>query len=228
MSTYAVGDIHGNSRALDDLLLHVLAEVTPDDTLVFLGDYIDRGPDSRGCVERIVRLKAESEFTLVTLLGNHEQWMLRTLDDPKKHSWLVGMEALETIRSYSEAAAKVLTDHMAKLGTRLFTERLPLPYRAFFDSVPDTHIRFFRELKAYHRTPDVICVHAGLSLDGILDPQDDNVHVWGPLGFPKITKGTILWFMAIAITELWMRTAWRGPASAPTGHTGSIRSHAMC
>ena len=189
MPTYAIGDIHGNLAALEDLLEQLLPEIKPGDILVFLGDYIDRGLDSQGCVERILRLKTEADFSVVALLGNHEQWMLRTLDDPKQHSWLVGMEALETIRSYSEDAANILTDHMAELGIRLFTEKLPLPYEAFFDSVPLEHIEFFCELKTYYQTPDVICVHAGLSLDGILDPHHDNLHVWGRLGFPEDYEG---------------------------------------
>ena len=189
MPTYAIGDIHGNLDELNDLLELVLPELKPQDTLVFLGDYIDRGPDSKGCVERIVRLKAEADFSAVALLGNHEQWMLRSLDDPARHSWLVGMEALETIRSYSEPAAELLATSLAELGARLFLENPHLPYEAFFDAVPADHIRFFRELKPFHRSPDVICVHAGMSLDGVLDPLDDNVHVWGPLGFPEEYEG---------------------------------------
>jgi len=86
MPTYAIGDIHGNLSALDDLLSRVVPELQPADTLVFLGDYIDRGPDSRGCVESIVRLKEEADFSVVSLLGNHEQWMLRTLDNPTKQA----------------------------------------------------------------------------------------------------------------------------------------------
>lgn len=139
MSTYAIGDIHGNLDALEDLLAQVVPELNANDTLVFLGDYIDRGPDSRGCVERIVRLKAEADFTVVGLLGNHEQWMLRTLDDRTRHSWLVGMEALDTIRSYSEEAAITLTDAMAELGIRLFTEKAALPYDAFFGNAARAH-----------------------------------------------------------------------------------------
>ncbi len=190
MSTYAIGDIHGNLVALEDLLEQVLPELKPEDAVVFLGDFIDRGPDSRGCVERIVRLKAEADFTVIGLLGNHEQWMLQTLDDPTRHSWVVATEALETVRSYSEEAAVNITNAMGELGVRLFTERLPLPYEAFFQSVPQEHLRFFRELKTYHRTADVICVHGALSLDGIPDPHDANVHVWGPLGFPEDYEGT--------------------------------------
>ena len=187
MPTYAVGDIHGNLGALNDLLARVVPQLTPQDTLVFLGDYIDRGPDSRGCVERIVRLQAEAEFTVVGLLGNHEQWMLKTLENPTRHSWLVGMEALDAIRSYSQEAEATLTTAMAELGIRLFTERVALPYDVFFDAMPAEHIRFFRNLKPFHQTTYVVCVHPGLPLDGVLDPLDDNVHVWGPLGFQKIT-----------------------------------------
>jgi serine/threonine protein phosphatase 1 len=189
MATVAIGDIHGYLGPLEDLLSRVTPELQPEDTLVFLGDYIDRGPDSRGCVERIIRLRNEAKFEIVTLLGNHEQWMLRSLDDPTRHSWLVGMESLETIKSYSEEAAVMMTDSMSDLGIRLFTERVELPYEAFFDAMPPEHLRFFWELKPFHRTPDVICVHGGLSLDGVLDPSDDNVHVWGPLGFPEDYEG---------------------------------------
>lgn len=189
MPTYAIGDIHGNLGPLDDLLSQVLPELKSEDTLVFLGDYIDRGPDTRRCVERIVRLKAEADFTVVGLLGNHEQWMLRSLDDSTRHSWLVGMEALETIRSYSEEAAVIMTNAMADLGIRLFSQRVALPYEAFFEAMSAEHVRFFRELKPFFRTPDVVCVHGGMSLDGILDPIDENVHVWGPLGFPEDYEG---------------------------------------
>lgn len=189
MATIAIGDIHGNLKPLDDLLSRVVPELRPQDTLVFLGDYIDRGPGSKGCVERILRLKSEAPFQVVTLLGNHEQWMLRSLHDPMRHSWLVGMEAMDTVKSYSEGAAEILTRAMEEYGSRLFFYKVALPYEAFFDAMPPEHLRFFRELKPYHRTPDVICVHGGLSLDGILDPDDDNVHVWGPLGFPEEYEG---------------------------------------
>jgi Calcineurin-like phosphoesterase len=189
MPTYAIGDIHGNLAALDDLLSMVVPELSPADTLVFLGDYIDRGPDSKGCVERIVRLKEELTCPVVGILGNHEQWMLRTLDDPSRHSWLVGMEALDTIRSYSPEAASSITLAMGELGIRLFTDKAALPYAAFFEAIPEDHIRFFRELRPYHRPADVICVHGGMSLDGVLDPLDDHVHVWGPPGFPEDYEG---------------------------------------
>ena len=59
MATIAVGDIHGNRLALDDILTQIRGEVTEDDTVVFLGDYIDRGPDTKGCVEALLGFQAE-------------------------------------------------------------------------------------------------------------------------------------------------------------------------
>ena len=56
MRVLAIGDIHGCSGPLDDLLAFV--QPTPDDLLVTLGDYVDRGPDSRGVLDRLVRLRA--------------------------------------------------------------------------------------------------------------------------------------------------------------------------
>jgi len=189
MPTYAIGDVHGNLGALDAVILQIEPELKSGDTVVFLGDYIDRGPDSKGCIERILQFRTEAPCLIVGLLGNHEQWMLRTLDDPLRHSWLIGMEAIATIRSYSDEAAHEIEIAMESLGKRLFTVRAPLPYDKFFKAMPEEHKMFLRELKPYHQTQDVICVHGGCSLDGVVDPYDDNVHVWGPLGFPEDYAG---------------------------------------
>ncbi len=68
MSTIAIGDIHGNLHALDDLLTRVTTELGSDDTVAFLGDYIDRGPDSKGCIERILDFRRTSKARVVALL----------------------------------------------------------------------------------------------------------------------------------------------------------------
>src|SRR5262245_21557506 len=116
MATIAIGDIHGNLRALDDLLGRLMRDVTPADTIVFLGDYIDRGLDSKGCVERILGLGRETQADVVCLRGNHEDWMLRAMDDYSSHSWLLGMEALDTIRSYSALAADTFQKSISAAG----------------------------------------------------------------------------------------------------------------
>ena len=88
MSTIAIGDVHGNLAALDDLLNRITMEISADDTVVFLGDYIDRGPDASGCIQRIIDFRRAGKGRVVTLLGNHEEWLLRTHEDYTRHSWL--------------------------------------------------------------------------------------------------------------------------------------------
>src|SRR6185503_166787 len=117
MATIAVGDIHGNLPALDDVLEQILGESAAGDTVVFLGDYIDRGPDSRRCVESILRFQRETSAEVVCLLGNHEDWLLRTYHAHNRHSWLLGMEGFDTIRSYSIDAAEALREAVSNAGS---------------------------------------------------------------------------------------------------------------
>src|SRR5438128_342790 len=75
--TIAVGDVHGCKAALDALLAAI--EPEPADTLVTLGDYVDRGPDSRGVLDRLIGLAGRCR--LVPLMGNHEEALLDALRD---------------------------------------------------------------------------------------------------------------------------------------------------
>src|SRR5262249_10567152 len=159
MATIAVGDIHGNFRALDDLLGKVLAEMNPEDVLVFLGDYIDRGPYSRDCLERIIRLREEADFQVVALQGNHEYWMLRSFRNHTRHYWFLELEAFQTIASYSVEAASALRLAAERARPALLTGETPLPYEIFFDLLPAVHLEFLQNLAMYHRTKDVACVH---------------------------------------------------------------------
>jgi serine/threonine protein phosphatase 1 len=190
MATIAIGDIHGNRGALEDLLDRVEPELGPADTLVFLGDYIDRGPDARGTVERIISLKAEAPFRVVTLLGNHEDWMLQTMGDYTRHSWVIGMEAFDTVSSYSDAAAAELRDEIGRLGVRLFTEKPRLTYEVFFDLLPPAHRAFFETLEPYHRVNDLVFVHGGLDIEGgAVETQKRESLIWGSKEFPDRYRG---------------------------------------
>jgi predicted MPP superfamily phosphohydrolase len=127
----AVGDIHGNIRALEDLLKKITPELSSGDTLVFLGDYIDRGPNVRECVDRIIALKASTTFSVVTLLVNHEDWMLKSYRDHSAHSWIVGMESFETIASYSLNAVEELRQAIEHNGINMIIGKFELPYCVF-------------------------------------------------------------------------------------------------
>jgi serine/threonine protein phosphatase 1 len=185
MATFAIGDVHGNLAALDDLLRQLGGAVSEGDVVVFLGDYIDRGPDTKGCVDAILALQHDIAAEVVALCGNHEDWLLRTRRDYRSHSWLLGMDGLDTIRSYSADAAIALQAAASKAGSDLYVGHCALPYGAFFDCVPQAHIEFFERLRSYYRSPDCVCTHGGL------DPRVSGVHeqarhalIWGTSGFP--------------------------------------------
>jgi len=212
MATIAIGDIHGKSLALDNLLARVMPTIGQSDVLVFLGDYIDRGPDTRGCLERIVRLKDEAPCRVVTLLGNHEDWMLKTMRDPTRHSWILGMEAFETIASYSVDAAVSLRQELERAGMRLITARVRISYEVFFDLVPSEHLEFLKSLTLYHRTADVACVHGGVDLKGTpLHLQDPETLIWGPDGFPDGYHGQEAVVYGHRDNSVIDETGWPGP-----------------
>src|SRR5262249_55400061 len=108
VATIAVGDVHGHASALEDLLETVLPDLGPDDRLVFLGDMIVRGPDSKQVLDRVARLRRESRHEVICLMGNHEQWLLESLRDPTQHHWALSCSAFSTIASYAPDAAAAL------------------------------------------------------------------------------------------------------------------------
>src|SRR5262245_50687184 len=111
----AIGDIHGCSRALDALLIAV--KLTPQDRLIFLGDYVDRGPDSRGVVERVIALSAT--YPVVALRGNHEVMMLLARDSSDSMRYWLAVGGREAMASYSPTGS--------------------------VEDVPETHWRFLRK-----------------------------------------------------------------------------------
>lgn len=121
----AIGDIHGCARALDALLDHI--EPRSDDWIVALGDYVDRGPDSRGVIDRLIRLSRECRLT--ALLGNHDQMFLEARPggrysmsaDPDRHAIWLGFGGDATLASYGDSGdlSRVPADHFA------FLERCP-------------------------------------------------------------------------------------------------------
>lgn len=186
MASIAIGDIHGNLAALNDLLRQIEPTITPRDTVVFLGDYIDRGAESAHVIDRILKLRSESSATIVALKGNHEEWLLKTMRDYTNHSWLLAADAYCTIESYSTAAAKAL--HAAERTVdrdALYGGLSPLPYGLFFDELPPAHAAFFRELPLFHRTEDGVFVHAGVdSRIASLDKQTPFTLLMGSFDFP--------------------------------------------
>ena len=136
MSLYAIGDVHGCARSLDALLARIAP--TPDDHLVFVGDYTDRGPDSKGVLDRLVRMEVASGDgagpRCTFLRGNHDQMMLDYIERGEMSLWRVN-GGLDTLDSYAADGAA---------------------------SIPEAHHAFLRRTRLYLDTPDFCFVHAGL------------------------------------------------------------------
>ena len=96
MRTFAIGDIHGCSIALDLILSSINAQ--PEDTLVTLGDYVDRGPNSKAVIERLLEIQQRNK--LVALRGNHELMMLQARGNSKAEEYWRDCGGDSTIASY--------------------------------------------------------------------------------------------------------------------------------
>jgi serine/threonine protein phosphatase 1 len=156
MGVFAIGDLHGCPEELDVLLQHLGAG--PGDTLVFLGDYVDRGPRVRPLVERLLRLRQEGPAT-VFLRGNHEDMLLAYLGLPGRHaSAYLANGGTATLASYGVPAGV----HGAAAAAL----------------VPPEHLRFFRELVLMHEHERFLFVHAGVRPGIELAQQDEEDLLW--------------------------------------------------
>jgi serine/threonine protein phosphatase 1 len=145
----AIGDIHGYSKTLATLLAAI--DPQPDDTLVALGDFVDRGPDSPGVIEQLIALQGRCR--LVTILGNHDEMMLSLRHGgPGLADWL-SFGGRETLEAYGCGLAEV----------------------------PETHIDFLRACSAYYETSRHFFVHASYLPDLPLDWQPPEVLRWESL-----------------------------------------------
>ena len=150
---FAIGDIHG---CLDKLLklLGVLDVDWTQDTVVFMGDYIDRGPDSKGVVETVLGLRGHHERA-VCLLGNHERMFLNWIDGREEQLFLTN-GGRDTLRSYG----------------------IPFDAKDRAVRVPPAHLEFFRSLLPFYETETHLFVHAGVRPGIPFELQDPHDMIW--------------------------------------------------
>jgi len=139
---YAVGDIHGESEMLSELLSKL--PLVPGDRLVFVGDYVDRGPDSKSVVEKLIAFSKHHSCEF--LLGNHESMFLDSL----------GWQGSD----YFGGDAFLLNGGDRTLASYEYFSQVGPAQREF--ALPKEHAEFFRRLKLYHRDGDYLFVHAGI------------------------------------------------------------------
>jgi serine/threonine protein phosphatase 1 len=167
---YAVGDIHGRL----DLLRQLHRSIEEDaqghlparNIAVYLGDYIDRGPDSRGVVEFLIA-EPLPVFECHHLCGNHDAWLLKFLDGIDSGvDWMFNGGDV-TLESYGVELGAF------GLGGDLENTRRELAAR-----LPDHHAAFFRGLALSHVVGDYLFVHAGIRPGVPIDAQDPDDLMW--------------------------------------------------
>src|SRR3954451_13534332 len=133
--TIAIGDIHGCSAALDALLDALRPR--PEDTIVTLGDYINRGPDSRGVLDRLIDLGRWCR--LVPVLGNHEEMLFEALAGSYPLDYFLGVGGDATLDSYGPGRDPSI--------------------------IPKEHLGFLRGCLDFHETDTHVFTHAGYDPD---------------------------------------------------------------
>jgi serine/threonine protein phosphatase 1 len=150
MKTFVVGDIHGRCAQLN-ALLEMLPRSARSDTLVFLGDLIDRGPDIPGVVEYVFNLCREDPERVICLRGNHEQMLLDFVDDVSL-TWMEQATGGDcTFAQYTQTPLVIRSDADFGFARDLFSRKMPRE-----------QVDFFRGLPFYHEDDHALYVHAGL------------------------------------------------------------------
>lgn len=174
---YAVGDVHGRADLLGVLLRQIeedierVAGAGTKPSIVFLGDYVDCGPDSRACIDRLVDLSkgpVETHF----LKGKHDAALLGFLERPSRGGRWLRRGGRETLFSYGVPAPSLLAG----------PEELERTADALLAVMPGSHLRFLRALKLHVRFGDYLFVHAGVKPGVDLEAQHerDLLHIREP------------------------------------------------
>lgn len=145
----AIGDIHGSGTALNFLLDAV--KYTPQDTIVVLGDLIDRGPDSRSVLSRLMQLA--TEVTLVTIRGNHEEMLLQSVERGTPRMLWISAGAKATLDSYGGG----------------------------LEAIPQDHLDFLKSTQQFWQTETHVFVHASVDPNVEMEDQTDVWLRWHPL-----------------------------------------------
>lgn len=148
---FAIGDIHGCSIALDALMNEI--DPGPDDTVVTLGDYVDRGPDSAGVIDLLITWRDRTR--LCPILGNHEEMMLDVIRGDLQYGEWLRHGGVDTLESYE--------------------------FDGSLDFLPENHQTFFEQCGDYFETEDYIFTHAGYDPDRSLDQQSIAALRWRSL-----------------------------------------------
>ncbi|MEL6685026.1 MAG: metallophosphoesterase [Pseudomonadota bacterium] len=195
---YAIGDIHGQKEMLDHALALIAADGGDDAQIVFLGDYTDRGPDSRAVIDTLIAGR-DAGRNWVFIKGNHDRFFTRFVRDGREHdphvrsgiSWLnprlggtqtlasYGVQGVMHFEQQTDPPLEVLAHFEGPDG---WVDKDALQ-RLAQQAVPTAHLEFLEALPLTYETDDLIFVHAGLRMQLPLEWQDPEDLLWIREGF---------------------------------------------
>jgi len=205
---FVIGDIHGCldqfNAMIDQIEQDIAARSLEGAVIVTVGDYVDRGPDSRGVLERVVALEQDPNRQFVPLLGNHEDMLLTFLSDPlSKRRWL-RIGGAETLESYG----------IAPLDEDAAEEDLLAASVALRDAMGPEQIACLAGLETGYRSGNVFVCHAGTDPAIPVDQQERKTLIWNR-DYKKIRKDGI--WTAHGHTVTSKATAENGRINVDTG-----------
>ena len=160
--TWVIPDIHGYAETLTNILDHQI-KPSKNDHLIFLGDYIDRGPNSKGVIDIIMNLE-KSGHHITPLKGNHEDVCLKTREESKRRKEFFGTRSISQMQANWEI-----------LGGRKTLNSFGIS-RA--DEIPEKYIQWMHSLKYYIELDHFFAVHAGFNFKANDPFSDTQAMIW--------------------------------------------------
>jgi serine/threonine protein phosphatase 1 len=179
--TWVIPDIHGCAETLKTLI-EVQIKPNKNDHLIFVGDYIDRGPDSKGVIDYIMDLQ-KNDFKVTPLMGNHEEYCIKAWEEDRNKKSFLGFTSKGMIQKDWER-------HGGKQTMKSFDAKRPR-------DIQERYIRWMKELEYYIVLDKFVVVHAGLNFK-IDDPfKDKRAMLWSrdynidpeKIGFRRVVHG---------------------------------------
>jgi len=198
---YAIGDVHGCLdllRSAEEKIRRDVRRTKVAGLIITLGDYVDRGPDSRGVLDHLSSEPGE-DVRRIALCGNHDDLFMRFLDAPHAYADWLEMGGRETLSSYGLAGAYIST--VGKNGSDQLKTQLA-------SAVPDHHRRLLAAMPVSLRIGSYLFVHAGIRPGVPLEAQSDRDMMW--IREPFLTHGPQLPF-----TLIHGHTPGRNPSYGP-------------